>query len=197
MIAREPFDPLRSLWRDPAAHESDIHRVNLRALSPFQRALLVTDGTVTKFIEIITMEPVEVVQLEHGQAVLESAHPWLQTSPPTPVALRQVLIEGKYSRTLYAHATSYLVLDRLPAEARARLELQGEGIGRLLGELKIETRREILWYGTEHLTGLPPSIRDRSDGEFVSRTYRIVAGGRPIALIHEKFPIQVGLPSLD
>jgi len=197
MTAREPFDPLKSLWRDPAAHESDIDHVNLRALSPFQRALLVTDGTVTKFLEIMTMEPVEVVLLKQAHSVLEREHPWLQTSPQTPVALREVLIEGKYSRTLYVHATSYLVPGRLPAEAQARLELQGEGIGRLLSELRIETRREILWYRTEHLSELPPDIRARSDGEFVSRTYRIFAGGVPIALIHEKFPILVEVPAID
>jgi chorismate-pyruvate lyase len=197
MTDKEPFDPLQSLWRVPTAHEANINHVNLRALSAFQRALLVTDGTVTKLIEIVTMEPVEVVLLQQAQHVLASEHPWLKTGPQTTVAVRQVLIQGKYSRTLYVHATSCLVPSRLPGEIQARLEHQGEGIGRLLNELHIETRREVLWYRTEHLTDLPTDIRGRSDGEFISRTYRIFSQGVPIALIHEKFPVLVGLPSMD
>ena len=122
MTQRESFDPWKSLWRVPSADEANINHVNLRALSAFQRALLVTDGTVTKLIEIVTMEPVAVVLLEQGQHVLVAEHPWLETGPQTNVSVRQVLIEGKYSRTLYVHATSCLVPSRLPRAILTREE---------------------------------------------------------------------------
>src|SRR3972149_11941176 len=109
MTSREPFDPLKSLRRVSATHEADISNVNLRALSAFQRALLVTEGTVTKFIEITTMEPMDVVLLEQAQHVLEDDHPWLQAGRQTVVTVRQGIIEGRYSRTLDVPAASRLV----------------------------------------------------------------------------------------
>lgn len=76
MVLREAFDPVRSLWRVPAAREADISHVNLLALSALQRALLVTGGTVGTFIEVITLESVAVVLLLRGeQQCLDGAHP--------------------------------------------------------------------------------------------------------------------------
>ena len=41
-----------------------LREINLARLTPFQRGLLVTDGTVTQFIEAYTFMPVEVVLLQ-------------------------------------------------------------------------------------------------------------------------------------
>jgi hypothetical protein len=54
------FNPLKDLFAAQSSKPETLREVNLRALSPFQRALLVIDGTVTKFIEAYTMEPVEI-----------------------------------------------------------------------------------------------------------------------------------------
>ncbi len=44
------FSPLNELLTAQAAKPAGLSAVNLRVLSPFQRSLLVIDGTVTKFI---------------------------------------------------------------------------------------------------------------------------------------------------
>jgi chorismate-pyruvate lyase len=102
---------------------------------------------------------------------------------------REVIIRGVYSHTLYVHGVSYIVPARLPPEMRQRLEVQGEGIGRLLNEARVETRREVLWFGREKLTDPPREIASVSNGEFITRAYRIIEGGKPIVMINERFPV--------
>ncbi len=185
------FNPLTALLRAQPERPPELAAVNLRVLTAFQRALLVIDGTVTKFIEAYVMEPVDIRRLAQERSVLPADHSWLDARAGTELSIRQVLIEGRYSRRAYVYAVSLVVLERLPAHARALLDAAGAGIGRVLGEAAMETRREILWYGREHARDVPEDVARRTGGEFVSRTYRIIAGGRPIALINEKFPLEI------
>jgi chorismate-pyruvate lyase len=148
----------------------------------------VIDGTVTKFIEAYTLEPVEIVRLAQETRRLAAEHAWLETAAGIEVAVRQVLLQGRYSHTFHAYAASLVVLERLPEAVRRFLDVEGQGLGRILNDQSMETRREILWYGRETAKELPEEVRRRADGEFVSRSYRIIAGGRPLMLIHEKFP---------
>jgi chorismate-pyruvate lyase len=182
------FDPMRDLFIAQSARPAQLREINLRTLTPVQRALLVIDGTVTKFIEAYTMEPVEIVRLGQEKWVLSADHDWLEASKDTRVVARQVLLRGKYSRNLHAYATSLVVPDRLKRTVKQGLDIDGEGLGRLLLNNGIETRREVLWYGLEHADNLPDPIRDLNGHEFISRMYRIIAGGQPIMLINERFP---------
>jgi len=172
--------------------------VNLRALTPFQRALLVIDGTVTKFIEAYTLEPVQTVHLGQESRPLTSDQPWLEAEEGTEVLARRVFLEGKYTRTVYAYAVSLVVPDRLPEAARESLKDDAGSLGRILLSAQLETRREVLWYGREHLSDVPDPIRRLEGVPAISRTYRIISRGRPLMLINEKFPSTPDrLPSRD
>lgn len=185
------FDPLQDLLVAQRDKPSQMAPLNLRALSPYQRALLVIDGTVTKFIEAYTMEPVQVVLIDQDERELTEDHVWLDLPKGARVIARQVLLQGKYDRTLYAYAASLLVYDRLPEAVRADLKLHPGGLGRILLKQQLETRREILWYGREHLDNLPEPVCHMAEGRFISRTYRIQYQGKPFMLINEKFPFEV------
>ena len=183
------FDPLEDLLvaqQDRPAHWIDI---NFRTLSPFQRALLVIDGTVTKFLEAYTMEPIEVVLLENSFREFDEKHIWLNSPSGTTTIARQVKIEGKYSRKLHAYAVSLLVVDRLPEGVKEDLKTHPGGIGRVLLKHQLETRREVLWYGREEIDNIPADVRQRTGGKFISRTYRILHKDDPFMMINEKFPI--------
>ena len=186
------FDPLSDLLVAQVEKPAHLKNINFRTLTPYQRALLTIDGTVTKFIEAYEMEPVMVKLLEQDTRELEVAHPWLDVDAGTSVITRQVVLEGKYSKRLYAYAVSLLVHDQLPEAVREDLKVHPQGIGRVLIKNKLETRREVLWYGRENLEELPPAVRSRSDGRFNSRTYRVVCSGNPFMLINEKFPLTDG-----
>lgn len=186
----QEFDPLSDVFVAQFARPADLGVVNLRALSPFQRALLVIDGTVTKFIEAYTMEPVSVRVISHESRRLAADNAWLEAEAGMTVFARDVVIEGKYTAALHAHAVSLVVPSRLPPGAVEQMGANPGGIGRILLESRLETRREVLWYGREAQDALPPAIRSRMRGGCLSRTYRIMAGGRPISLIHERFPLE-------
>jgi chorismate-pyruvate lyase len=185
----EGFDPLSDLTTAQPARPAHLGLVNLRTLSPYLRALLVTDGTVTKFIEAYTMEPVDICRLSQGVRTLPSDDLWLQAPAGTMVLRREVVLRGKYSRTVFAHAVSVMVESRLPADVRQRLDVEGDGLGRILNDSRLETRREVLWFGRERSGQKSESEPLGTTGEVITRTYRIVHGGRPVVLVCERFPI--------
>ncbi len=188
MSVNGSFDPLSDLLMAQSAKPVHLRNLNLRALTPFHRALLAIDGTVTKFIEAYTMEPVDIIRLNQETQSLCADHVWLEAPKGTAVIARQVLLRGKYSYTLYAYAVSLIVPDRLQDFIKEGLQVDGEGLGRILYNSRVETYREVLWYGKERFEELPAAIRHLVGVEFISRTYRIIAGGHPVMLINEKFP---------
>jgi chorismate-pyruvate lyase len=188
MAMNEPFDPLSDLFVAQFAKPAQLGAVNLRALTPFQRALLVIDGTVTKFIEAYTLEPVETIRIGQERRRLSADQPWLEAAAGIEVLARSVYLKGKYSGTVHAYAISLVVPDRLPEPLRELLKDEAGSLGRILLDNRMETRRDVLWYGREPLQDLPDPIRHLVGGEVISRTYRIILGGQPVMLINEKFP---------
>lgn len=183
------FDPFADLMVMQGAMPDHWWPVNLRTLSPFQRALVAMDGTVTKFLEAYLLEPIDVVRLSQQKQQLQQEHLWLAAAAGTSVIARQVLLRGRYSATVYAYAVSLLLVDRLPADVLRGLDLEPSGLGRILLNSQLENRREILWYGRETIADLPEAIEAHTGIHFISRTYRILVGNRPMMLINEKFPI--------
>lgn len=182
------FDPFADLLSAQGRRPRDLDPVDLRELTPFQRALVSIDGTVTKFIEAYLLDPVESVLLTQQTQIMEMDHPWLELPAGGEVVSRQVLLRGRYSSKIYAYAVSLLAPQRLPAGLLQDLAIEPAGIGRVLLNSQIENRREILWYGREHLRGLPENISRYTGNDFISRTYRIMTQGQPVMLISEKFP---------
>ena len=189
---KSSFDPFADLLSAQASRPLNLQPVNLRTLTPFQRSLVSIDGTVTKFIEAYMLEPVESILLHQQTQRLLTDHPWLELAARSEVVARQVLLRGRYSATVYAYAVSLLVPARLPAHLLQDLADEPAGIGRVLLNSQIENRREILWYGQETLADLPAEIARYTGHGFISRTYRILAGGQTLMLINEKFPVEQG-----
>lgn len=135
------------------------------------------------------MERVEVIRLDQAMRTLPVDHPWLEAAQGTAVIARQVLLQGQRSQTIYAYAGSLIVPDRIQEIMREKLSLDGESIGRILSDNRVETYRDILWYGRERVGELPSAIRHLENKEFISRTYRIIVGTKPVMLINERFPL--------
>lgn len=182
------YDPLGDLFVAQSEKPDYLGAINLRALSPFLRALLTIDGTVTKYIEAYKMEPIIVSRLSQESRPLPTNHPWLNATIGDIAVAREVILRGKYTRRLYAYATSLIIPERLPLDSRKELDIQGGSLGRILLSSRMETYREILWYGREHISRLPEEIEEYAGTDFISRTYRIFANKMPIMLINEKFP---------
>lgn len=170
-----------------------LKKINLARLTPFQRGLLVTDGTVTRLIEAYTFLPVEVVLLQQAKHILDTEHIWLKIPAGEEVISRQVILQThsqeEPSPTIHTYADSLIVPQRLPQSLLSELASDKQGLGGLLRHSGLETRRELLWCGMETLIDLPPVIEDLDGETFISRTYRVFANQEPLMLINEKFPL--------
>ncbi len=174
------------------ARPATLAPIDIGSLPAFLRAALVIDGTVTRFIEAWAGEPIVVECLQQSEQAAGDAARWLDTGTNEAVLRRQSLLLGVDSGRLYVYADSLIVPSRLTAAMRAGLASEPQGLGKILRDSGMETRREGLWYGREQLAEVPAAVSAAAGGTFLSRSYRVFASGRPLMLITERFPLDIG-----
>jgi len=157
------------------------------ALTAVQRILLTTDGRVTDIVEAYAREPVCVVKL--SETLDEPGRiPNLKVADGDDVLYRSVLIRGTETEIDYLHATSLVVAGRVPTAMLEALLYTDMPFGRLLVTHRVETLREILYWHREP-AGLHSQYFNIGPSDMLlSRTYRVISKGLPVALITEKFP---------
>ena len=152
------------------------------------KMLLHTDGTVTALLEAVFGAPVVVDTLVNLVDDRLPAPIELELAPHRPVLWRQVVLRVEERPVL--RASSVLALDRLDARARAALRAGSEPIGTVLRS--VDTRRQLI-AGADG----PATEADRAElgleaGERVHvRTYRILSGARPLAVVTERIPASI------
>jgi chorismate-pyruvate lyase len=158
--------------------------IPIAELPPFLRALLVTDGTVTKILEAYFWEPVSVDTLEQRFEVAERAVPWIALEAGDRCLIRDARLRGVHSGRAFVEAFSVIRTELIPEDFRRRLIGREIGIGALIRDSGLESYREVLDVGLE---------REPPGHDSVFRTYRIVIGRHPVILITECFPLQLYL----
>lgn len=185
---------VKNIFVAQAAKPATSREINIAQLTPFQRALIVTDGTVTRLIEAYTLAPVEVVLLHQAKQTLCTEHIWLELPAGSHVIAREVLLQTASidddTPKIQAYATSLIVPQRLPKDILDELESDPAGLGGILQNSELETRRELLWCCCETAWDLPEAIAHLEGKPLLSRTYRVFANKKPIMLITEKFPLR-------
>ena len=165
-----------------------LRTVDPRLLSPFQRILLATDGTVTEILEAHAAEAIQVVKLFQECIESKAAVPSLNIGPLAPVMIRKVMLRGKSSLRNYIYAESIVALDHLDGRIRHGLMETSKPVGQLMLEARLETFREILSCCYEPAEEIGTYFDIASVDMLISRTYRIFANRQPFLLITEKFP---------
>jgi chorismate-pyruvate lyase len=153
------------------------------SLSLLQKVLLTTDGTVTQLLEIYTGEKIRVEKLEH--ALVTGGPASLGVSASEPVLNRRILLRGETKPYMYAQ--SWLVPSRMPRGMQETILRTDTPIGQLWKAARLETFREIIDFRREPDSGVAALFGVASP--LLSRTYLIHAGGSPMGLIVEKFPV--------
>ena len=193
MEINRPGDTTKSLvsrlFTAQTSKPKNLKPVQTGTLSPFQRVLLVTDGTVTQVLEAYMGERVDIVLLDQWDRLLPADHPWLEAGSGEPAIDRRVLLKGNDTGQIYVYAASTLVQQRLPEDVQVALGKPGAGLGRVLAHNQMETYRDRLWCGIERVDQKSEAGRYLAAEFLLSRTYRIFARGRPLMLITEKFPL--------
>ncbi|NKN32940.1 chorismate--pyruvate lyase family protein [Marichromatium bheemlicum] len=166
--------------RDGRLHAASGASIALAELPPFLRALLVTDGTVTKILEAFFWEPVTVDTVEQRFEHATAAVDWIAVGAGERCLVRDARLRGNDSGRSFAEAFSLIRTDLIPADFRQRLIDREIGIGVLIRDSGLESYREVLDVGL---------VEDGATPSAVYRTYRIIIARRPVILITEYFPL--------
>ncbi len=159
-------------------------------LSPIQKILLTTDGSVTKILEAVRGGEIkvktkkqEVIKADRKIAKL------LKIMEGDEVNYRVVNLQD--SKAVLVHATSYAPLKRLRREFREDIMKKDVPIGKILARLRLETRREIRNFGSlkagekfSRLFGIP------KNSLLLKRNYNIIHNNEILLNITEIFPYE-------
>ena len=162
--------------------------LDLNSLSMVQRVLLVTDGTLTHILEAYADERMELAKLQHALVIDPVKRAEFGLEGDERGLRRVIVLCGSLSRMTYVYAESVVMLDRLPESVADGLLNTGTPIGKLLWKARAETLREITGMWQEEAGEVACHFGIAESDPVLSRSYQIVAGGRPIVLITEKFP---------
>jgi chorismate-pyruvate lyase len=164
--------------------------VDLMELDPGLRGLLFTDGTVMRALEaqFLSRVSVEVVAQARSSASGHIAS-HLDVPDGTESVRRRVAIGPSGSATPAIWAESHILPLRLPPGFLSVLHDAPDGIGESLQQVKLESWRDLLWFGFDtppKWNHLPPGTPQPT----ITRLYRVSAAGRPTLLISESFAVE-------
>ncbi len=162
----------------------------LGRLSPVQKMLLGTDGSVTSLLEVVTGSPVEIETLVQKVVPAdESVAKDLALEPGDDVNYRIVKLKSSGTGETLIYAVSHTPIKRLEPWFKDDLTRADIPIGAILKKHSIESRRDIIDAGF--------SLADRDLGLvfkifpkeiLLSRKYKIFRHGEPLISINETFP---------
>jgi chorismate-pyruvate lyase len=164
----------------------ELDPIGLDALDPFLRNLLVTDGPVSRSLEAHALRPVSLELLDQSETLppaAVAAH--MQLAEDEACLRRRVVIRiGAPDPSVWAE--SFVVPGRIPVEFLRALRDNSRGIGGALEELKLESWRELLWFG---LASAPPWLEPGNTAPALRRAYLILIERRAALMITEDFAL--------
>lgn len=163
-------------------------QIDYALLSPFQKIILIADGTLTKILETYLNEEIHVVKLSETIFSITQEIPALELSIGHKVIEREILLQGKISQRNWLYAKSIIVLDRLEDEFREQLINSHKPIGKLWLEHKTETFKEMVVTAREVASDLSDYFLIKRTDKLLYRTYRVFSNRLPVMMITEKFP---------
>ncbi|OPX76142.1 MAG: Beta-ribofuranosylaminobenzene 5'-phosphate synthase [Methanoregulaceae archaeon PtaB.Bin152] len=164
--------------------------VQVGRISPVQKFLLGTDGSVTQILESITGKSVVIRTLV--QKVIPADRETAETldiAEGELVNFRIVEIGIEESGEVLIYATSHTPINRLSPAFKDDLMKADIPIGRIISQHHIEARREILSARVGPATDEMGRVFGICRNEPVlSRQYRIIHAEKPLIFIEEQFP---------
>ncbi len=158
------------------------------SLSPIERILLTTDGSITTVLDALVGEEIEV-ETEVQKVISADAELVMELGVREDAEVNYRVVDLKSSEATLVHAVSYSPIERLAKEFKDDIMKKDMPIGRIMSSLNIESRREIMGFevvdGDQELCGrfgLP------SGSVFLKRKYHVIHGGEVLLSITEIFP---------
>ncbi len=155
-------------------------------LSPVERALMATDGTLTLLLSALYGERIDVELLWQSSQTLRESDMRLRLESGGQLLVRRTLLKAAESGQSVAYAASTIVLSRLSRSIRHELENGTKPIGLLLRSEAVETHRMLEDWGDCTPTDQSTDYLD-STWQFF-RTYQIISQALPLMTVTEHFP---------
>ena len=162
--------------------------INPATLSPFQRIILTTDGTLTEILEAYLSEALQIVKLSEEIINLQEDQQALKLEANNQIIERKILLQGKISMRNFIYAESALAFSRLDQVFQHELLESRVPMGKLWRQNRLETFKEIISTQKEPARELSQYFDIAPEDELLSRTYLVFSQGQPIIQITEKFP---------
>jgi chorismate-pyruvate lyase len=171
-------------WAARAQRPARLSSVDLSELSAEMRLLLLHDGTLTTALEAQILAPVTVeVEAQQEIDLNRQQATWLQSEVGTRAIRRRSVLRHGLTRQLLVQAESLVLPSRLPGPFLDVLAASPQGLGAAIAGLKLETRRELLWYGrTRIIAG------HLGDFPALARCYRLIHRRQAVLSVEERFP---------
>jgi len=161
--------------------------LDVSRLSPLQRILLITDGTLTEILEAHFLEPIELVKLSQKVFRSDTDLPAPFVAPGEAVLERKINLRGSRSRRLYVYAESLLLVDRLDRQFRAELMESEIPLGRLWHKFQLETYKDLVSVAYRASGELGTRLDCSANSCILARTYDVISSRRPLMRISEYF----------
>jgi beta-ribofuranosylaminobenzene 5'-phosphate synthase len=157
------------------------------SLLPLHRVLLGHDGSMTKLLELIFCEGVDLHPLKQEVVPCPPrAAQLLNLTGDAPVNEREILLVRSSDGFPLVHAVSHAPLSRLEPPFREDLMRADIPIGSILRDHEVEARREVLKMGSLRSNPRLSTVL-RRPGPYLWRTYIIITQERPLIAITESF----------
>jgi chorismate-pyruvate lyase len=183
------YNPVHGFYPETRTDHGKPFGLDFNQIPPILRTLLVSDGTVTKFLEAYYWEPIQVKRLFHGDSEIDRDLAPIELKRGDTALHRRVLLCGMATQRVYSYAESFIRTDLLWPNVRDDLVQGRLGIGELLRDKRVETYRELLTYEMGRAGPIAQELGCAEDAPLISRTYRILIGGKPCLFIDERFPV--------
>jgi beta-ribofuranosylaminobenzene 5'-phosphate synthase len=155
------------------------------SVTPFLRALLLTDGSITTLLEAFTNLEIKVAGLKQKTVPAgDELAVELNINPGEELNEREVILLAGNAPVVYAK--SYAVIPRLDGEARNDILKTDIPIGKILRRHKLETHREIREIGLKQDDKIAGILNLNKD-KILFRSYVIIQKNVPLMKIEEYF----------
>ena len=161
--------------------------IDAATLTPLQRILLVTDGTLTEILEAHFLERIELVKISERVVKGSELALDIPIGADERVMERKINLRGARSGTLYVYAVSHVFADRLDPSFQTELLETNIPLGRLWRSHRLETFKEIVSVACRPADELAGYLGCPENARVLARIYDVFSAGRLVMRIAENF----------
>lgn len=163
--------------------------IDATQLTPLQRVLLVTDGTLTEILEAHFLERIELLKISERILRLDAGPVLAPLEAGEPVLERKINLMGARSRKKYVYAESQVLVSRLEPKFQAELLETNVPLGRLWRHHRLETYKQLVSIDGRPAGDLNVHLDCARDAPILGRVYNVFSSRRLVMRISEYFGV--------